>query len=673
MRNSILRLGSDWIASIVMVTGVAAGVSAIGCGDKPAPAPVAAANSADKSPDKTSDDSTQNSTESIASASAESSSTSAKKNDAATGGSDSSDSNSGDAKTGDSKKGAAVEEGNSPPSAAEKPGVSETAAKPAAAESSSSETKANPATPEKGASGNEGADPNASMALGVFRLLLLRPGGPTIVDLHITVDNRPLGESLDEAVTRILAEADADKDGRATWDEMTRQPAFARGVYGNMPINADNDRRQVVQRYDWNRDKVVSRDELLRWLVREAHRARPLVIDSLVRSREASLVDSELLRVLDTNRNGQLDADEITAAAGRLASRDADEDDVVERDEIQVSAQMPNDPNSSSADGGPALVWLSPKIEWDQFQRTMQNQYSLGGPLGPDVWPNAQELFRQLDVNGDRLVGRSEWAGLRKLDADLQLEVKLGGDGDKLELGKASGRLAEHLQAGVGAGALRFELPEGRVEVVLSPSAVVNFEAQAMGVLSMYDADKNNYLEESEAEQALMAAGGTFAEIDTDSDGKIYVAELVAALRKRQSVTNEQARVQAGYREDGWWQVVDTTGDNRLDAREIEQVAERLKSLDANGDGVVSRDEIPVTFVVGISRGGGDRGPGFLPPVTRVESPVGDLPAWFVNMDSNGDRLIGRREFLGGADLFEKLDANRDGRIEWSEVKASSP
>jgi len=534
---------------------------------------------------------------------------------------------------------------------------------PSKAPPASSPTSDSPSTPPKTATDEPGRE----------RLVLLLPGGPLILELVTTIDGRPLGESLDETLARLLNEADGDKDGRVTWDEITRQPAFQRGLYGNMPVGADNDRRQVIQRYDWNRDKIVSRDELLRWLVREPHRAKPLVLDSMVSTREGSLSDSPLMRCLDTDGNGKLAQAELSEAPRRLSARDTDEDDIIDPADLSMTAAMANEPNMARSDAsGPALVPLNSKTDWANFQRSMQDAYSLGGPLGPEAWPAATALFQELDLNRDHLIGRSEWATLRVIDPHLSLNSEFGTAGDKLSVRSISPELEKLLDPKRPANLLRFDLPGGRLEIILSPVPVPDYAAQAQATLTMFDADKNNYLEESEAASVLAGAGGTFADVDSNGDGKIHLDELAAASRQRQSIAVDQVRIQAGHRADAWWQVADVDGDGRLDGTEIDTLAQRFQAIDHDQDGAVDRDEIPVTFVLGISRGGQAGAPGMLPPPPGMVPEGEGLPAWFDQMDSNGDRRIGRREFLGSQQLFDKLDRNGDGRLEWKELQDSS-
>jgi Ca2+-binding EF-hand superfamily protein len=45
-----------------------------------------------------------------------------------------------------------------------------------------------------------------------------------------------------------------------------------------------------------------------------------------------------------------------------------------------------------------------------------------------------------------------------------------------------------------------------------------------------------------------------------------------------------------------------------------------------------------------------------------------DGPAWFRAMDRNGDGYVSRREFTGTAEVFDRLDRDKDGLLSPAEA-----
>jgi Ca2+-binding EF-hand superfamily protein len=125
----------------------------------------------------------------------------------------------------------------------------------------------------------------------------------------------------------------------------------------------------------------------------------------------------------------------------------------------------------------------------------------------------------------------------------------------------------------------------------------------------------------------------------------------------------------------------DASGDGKLDAEELRALGEkvrklgggaggqanrqRLRAMDADGDGVVTREEYQGPAALferldadedGVLRGG----------ELRAAAPAAGAAAMtrVRAMDRDGDGRVTREEFSGRPQLFERLDSNKDGVID---------
>lgn len=119
--------------------------------------------------------------------------------------------------------------------------------------------------------------------------------------------------------------------------------------------------------------------------------------------------------------------------------------------------------------------------------------------------------------------------------------------------------------------------------------------------------------------------------------------------------------------------------DGRLDESEQKQLSQRVAELDRDRDGRVVPSEVPRRIRLFISQGpwaaAALKQLGERPTTTQTTEPKAAMaaaPDWFRGMDTNNDRFLSSREFLGERDSFDDMDIDGDELISAEEAIAAS-
>jgi Ca2+-binding EF-hand superfamily protein len=534
------------------------------------------------------------------------------------------------------------------------------------------------------------------------KMLLLSPQGPLIVEFELWIDGEPQARVFDQLLDEVMKLADTDGDGTPSWKEVVASPRFKYGQFGNLPIDRENAPKQIIQQYDTNGNGYVERNELPRFLTRNAGGARAFSVRSAELYHNKNRRNSPAWKALDLDDNGELSPAELQAAAAQLKTSDADDDEILLVDELRPTADVdPAEAMRSRGQFGDFTRLLGEHANWDAVRSALEQRYALGGSLTVDDFRVMPEVFTHIDQDHDGKLSKKEFPHLNDVPPHLRLRIEFGTAAKTEEVNAEaaapadatsepkskpqqnsatikfiSSRLTEVQTGGQApqvielAGRVVLRWPGVSLTFARNDSiAAIDYEAQAQQGVTMYDANADGYLEASEVNEQAQAQIARFEALDSDADGKVYAGEIAAFLKQRQGAQRAQIHARGQDQEDSLFLALDQNADERLDAQELETAAARLKELDSNGDGNITPDELTEGIAIVISRGSVENANQLfaLTPVT-ARSAAENLPAWFTAMDTSRDGVISPREFLGSAEKFATLDKNQNGFFESSEI-----
>lgn len=510
-------------------------------------------------------------------------------------------------------------------------------------------------------------------------LVLIKPGGPLVVEIAMTIDGQPFRQSRQELVDALFEDGKKSAGGTWNWSDAIESPLFAFAEASGGRYQSELQRQQRIKLYDTSRDGTVDRSEVERFIALADGSGPVFALDN-VRPYE-DLVD--LFVVLDTDIDGKLSPAESAAADTLLKSRDADDDDLLypaEMTEAAASGMQGGMRTSQTTyrPGPPAVVQLGPGLDRESLFYLLRELY-LGaeGELTAKSLPLVPGLVAALDKNANQQLDRDELPGLNDVEPHIRLEANFGRVGDHIAgvtLQSLSPELGEQQQiVSQLAGSIFIRLPSATLAFRADDQAGDD-SAAATAQFAQFDGDKNGYLEKKELEQVNPMLAAAFESMDSDADGKVYQDDLIAYSRRQQAPGLTRVAATATKQEQAVFAALDINNDGRLSRRELRTAADFLGKLDGDGDQAINRAEIPGHWTIALRRGGAGPAntPGMMMPTYAASARLG--PAWFQRTDSNGDGDVSLREFLGTPEQFEQLDTSADGFIDAAEaISAGKP
>ena len=518
----------------------------------------------------------------------------------------------------------------------------------------------------RGAQSPGGHGPAARVAPGgdTRDVLLLLDSGPLHLRFHVMFGSRSLAEAREQYVERLIKELDVDGDGRVSRKESQPSPLFnARRRFTDNPFLAQLDE-----------NKMLSRREIEQEVERVGG-------ETVAYRQDDSAAENDLavFKLLDADGSGRIEPDEMHTAAGRLAELDQDRDQCISFNEFlpqpdpMAAMALPDAMSEEPARPEPTLSTLLRDTREPLLPSRLVRTYDKDGDgrlSGAELGWNAERV-RALDANADGALTSRELAQLARAPVDLELAVELSGASD------GESQSAPALR--VISSAADRHVPAPREDLVrlvfgdtqvtfsfrqLDPieSAVEN----ALRTFNQIDLDANGYIDRTEITDRYRFERYLFEAIDRDGDQKIFGDEMREYVSARAEPATTSCQVNVYDTGQGFFQMLDASGDGRISIRELRTIDGRLAEQAPAGQALAPRDmgrHLHIEFVRGSYQlfGPSERmvvqGPTFI-----QRPPVG--PIWFQRMDRNSDGDLTWDEFLGPREVFHRLDADQDGLID---------
>ena len=516
------------------------------------------------------------------------------------------------------------------------------------------------------------------------RLLAFLPAGPLVIELRMTIDGEPYRTARGVLIDEALKLADRDNDGQPTWSEVYSDPKRTFLQRFELSTNGMTS-KEFLKLHDTNQNGLVDRDEARRLVARAKNAGAAFSVENSSEYGHSNQRRSIVRAMLDADGDDVLGRAELEAAAERLLARDANDDHIVawtELDDSLAGDEQAMDMRMNAYLNHPAALALGDRAEWDAIAYTLAEEYlnaagSLDGGSLDGAFSLAPGLARALDDDGDGELTYEELKRLNVVEAQIVIAANFGRPGEQVagvslislspELGPAD-KLVSHTPRG-----LVIAIQDYRLQMVIDDRGPADEAGPSPEEqLAMFDKNKDGYLEKDEVAEVSPEAAAMFDKWDANGDGKIYLDELTAYRRSQQAPQFSAIRVVAGDDQDVLFPLLDTNQDGRLTARELNAAAQSLLTLDADGDGRISLDELPGGMTMLLTRGLPSNMSPLRSRLAVPPPPAASGPAWFVQMDANRDQEVTLDEFPGSADKFRSLDADGDGFVSVSEALAAT-
>ena len=509
---------------------------------------------------------------------------------------------------------------------------------------------------------------------GARELVFLGPGGPVRARLRLTLSGQPVDAVWASAVDSLFALRDRDGDGNLDATERAIFVQPSRGREEDLLVLMG--RRELASpplRLTFPKDDKTTKAAFAA-AIRTAGQP-PVGLVNVPPRDDSERLSAALLHSLDADGDGVLSVDELKAARDRLAPLDTNEDEIISAGELlnrpvgPVRPQLAAQARRGGAPPTKDVVFLSPDGDGTLAKQLL---VARGGARATSLrqteFGGDAKAFAALDLDGNGRLDLAELTAWLSHPPDLDLAIELAP-------AKGVGRVvllpgAHPAKTRTDAdGVVRLSRAGVRLRIdTVTPAAETGWD-RAIAALRAEIKPPASAERKSFMGRAVELA--IFDLADRNADGKLDGAELDGAAKALTLLAHCRAEVTLTDEGNGLFELLDQDGDGRLTARELNAASSVLQPC-ADPNGTINPKHLPRRLAIRPAAARLQIIPSNRVVISTERPPdLGGPPAWFTQMDRNGDGDVSLREFLGPLELFRKLDTDGDGLISRSEARAS--
>jgi Ca2+-binding EF-hand superfamily protein len=539
----------------------------------------------------------------------------------------------------------------------------------------------------------------AAVADDVQDFLFFTDHRPVLLRLHLTVDGKPYSARWNAFLRKLFAFLDRDEDGLLDRVEANRAPnagQLEQLMLGALVPNANSALSGAPPFADLDADGngQVTLAEFLAYYRRSG--AGPIRQGPRLAGAAAGpdLLTEVLFSFLDTDRDGMLSKEELAAAERVLRPFDDNDDEMISAQELAPGApgggtfqpgQMRGTVRTISLELVPRDESARSITQRLRFARDVLTHYDKdkNNKLSRTEIHLEKELFDRLDTNKDGELDAVELLRWLIVTPDAEVVLRLGRtDGkrpnaDVIASEDRKPTLAEATRR-VGPNTVSIRLDDAQINVIraegVAGNQMVNFRTFYLQQFRAADKEGRGYVSQKEMDKApndprFVYLRSILAVADRDDDGKLTEKELLAWVDLMGGASGCRTSVVLAETGRGLFALLDANQDGRLSVRELRTAWDRLKEFDRDGDGRISKRELPRQYQLVVNPGSPNYNfarsvPANVPAPAPIRGPI-----WFRKMDRNGDGDVSWREFLGSRADFERIDLDGDGLISPEEAE----